>query len=81
MGNTLKIQTLYTELGLRDGDQDGWSSTRSTFATSESIGGQRKLLPVDKKDKKDLDVEWSKIWNMEHILEHCVTPHSKDTND
>ena len=23
----------------------GWSSTRSTFASSERIGGQRKLLP------------------------------------
>ena len=27
------------------------SSTRSTFATSEIIGGQRKLLPVGKQDK------------------------------
>ena len=31
--------------------------------------------------KEDLDVRWSKIWNGERILEHCVTLHSKDTND
>ena len=60
---------------------DGCSSTRSTFATSEIIGGQRKLLPVGKKIKEDLDVEWSTIWNRERILVHCVTLNSKDTND
>ena len=34
-----------------------------------------------KRMKEDLDVRWSKIWNVERILELCVTLHSKDTND
>ena len=107
----------------------GWSSTRSTFATSERIGGQIKLQPgnalegedwavnsrqrsqrallawcshnhpdelgrkscsilmqnfrlkLAKRIKEDLDVGWSKIWNQERLLEHCVTLCSKDTND
>ena len=38
-------------------------------------------MQLAKRMKEDLDVRWSKIWNGERILEHCVTLHSKDTND
>ena len=42
---------------------------------------QKFRMQVAKRMKEDLDVEWSKIWNGERILEHCVTFCSKDTND
>ena len=42
---------------------------------------QKFRLQLAKRMKEDLDVGWSKIWNEERILEHCVTLSSKDTND
>ena len=42
---------------------------------------QKFHMQLAKRMKEDLDFRWSKIWNGERILEHCVTLHSKDTND
>ena len=47
----------------------------------ELVGKQKFCMQLAKRMKEDLDVLWSKIWKGERILEHCVTLHSKDTDD
>ena len=38
----------------------------------ELVGKQKFRMQLAKRMKEDLDVRWSKIWNGERILEHCV---------
>ena len=63
-----------------------WTTLKLTFTEQTKLLHckalmQKFLMQLAKRMKEDLDVRWSKIWNGERILEHCVTLHSKDTND
>ena len=62
-------------------EEDRADEVQAEEDEGELVGKQKFRMQLAKMMKEDLDVRWSKIWNEERILEHCVTLHSKDTND